>query len=169
MKRILVIGCPGSGKSVFSKRLAKILNYPILHLDRIFHIDNHTQISRDLFLKKIKKFINQNDTFIIDGNYTWTLAFRLQFSDTVFYFDIDSHICLRNVMHRIEHPEESRDDIAPGFDNTVIDPEFIEYVKTFSDKVKPRVDRILKENQIKPIKFFNYDEVENFFINITKL
>ena len=168
MRRILVIGCPGSGKSTFSKRLAKKLNYPILHLDRIFHIDNYNQISREQLLKKIKDFIDQNENFIIDGNYTGSLAYRLQFSDTVFYFDIPSNICLRNVIYRIEH-NLPRDDIAPGFDNSIMDPEFIEYVKTFNNRVKPKIEKILEDNRIKPIKFFNYDEVENFFINISKI
>jgi len=167
MKRILVIGCPGSGKSVFSKRLAKILNYPILHLDRIFHINNNNQISRDKLKEKIVEFVQKNDTFIIDGNYTGTLEYRLRLCDIVFYFDIDESICLRNVIKRIED-NIPRDDIAPGFDNSIMDPEFIKYVKTFNNRVKSRVDKILEENQIKPIKFFNYDEVENFFINITK-
>ncbi|MBI9009039.1 MAG: AAA family ATPase [Tenericutes bacterium] len=167
MKRILVIGCPGSGKSTFSKRLAEKMNYPILHLDRIFHIDNHSQISRVELKNKITDFIEENEVYIIDGNYSGTLEFRLSFSDTVFYFDIDPVVCLRNVIYRVEH-KLVRDDIAPGFDNTIMDPEFLEYVKTFNKNVKPKIDEILSKSNAKLIKFFNYDEVEKFFINLNR-
>ena len=33
MKRILIIGCPGSGKSYFAKRLGEITNLPVVHMD----------------------------------------------------------------------------------------------------------------------------------------
>ncbi|MDA3838001.1 MAG: hypothetical protein PF574_03355 [Candidatus Delongbacteria bacterium] len=33
MKRILIIGSGGAGKSTFSKQLSKILGIPIIHLD----------------------------------------------------------------------------------------------------------------------------------------
>ena len=36
MKKILVIGCPGAGKSVFSRRLSKILGIPVYHLDMVY-------------------------------------------------------------------------------------------------------------------------------------
>ncbi len=102
MNKILVIGSPGSGKSTLSKELSKILNIPILHLDCIFHIDNYHNISKDEFLVKIKQFIDENDRFIIDGNYRDTLDFRLKFADTVIFFDIPTNICLENILKRIE-------------------------------------------------------------------
>lgn len=33
MKKIIVIGCPGSGKSTFSRNLSKCLDIPVIHLD----------------------------------------------------------------------------------------------------------------------------------------
>ena len=36
MKKIIVIGPGGSGKSYFSKELSKILDIPVYHLDNIF-------------------------------------------------------------------------------------------------------------------------------------
>jgi adenylate kinase family enzyme len=35
MRRILVVGCPGAGKSMFARRLAERLLLPVIHLD--FH------------------------------------------------------------------------------------------------------------------------------------
>ena len=33
MKKIIIIGCPGSGKSYFSKKLRDLTGYPLYHLD----------------------------------------------------------------------------------------------------------------------------------------
>lgn len=165
MKKILVIGSPGSGKSTFSKRLADIVNYPLLHIDRIFHIDNNNQISKAELRSKMSSFMNSHDTFIIDGNYSGTLEMRLAFADTIFYFDLDPSICLNNVIRRCESGTV-RDDIAPGFDNSIIDPEFIDYVKQFNQRQKPKNDTILKQFKGKTYFFHNYQEVEDFFDNI---
>ena len=36
MKKILVIGCPGSGKSTYARRLQKITDLPLYYLDMLF-------------------------------------------------------------------------------------------------------------------------------------
>ena len=41
MSKIIVIGCPGSGKSTMTFKMCVKLNYPVLHLDKIYHIDNN--------------------------------------------------------------------------------------------------------------------------------
>lgn len=167
MKRILVIGCPGSGKSTFSKKLSKALNYPILHLDRIFHIDNYNQISRDLLKSKIKAFIDENDQYVIDGNYSGTLEYRLQSADSVFYFNIDLDICLDNAINRCKK-NEPRDDIAPGFDNSIIDPEFIDFIKNFNVDRKPRIEKILANFKGDIIRFNNYQDVDLYLKKLIK-
>lgn len=37
MKRILVIGCPGAGKSTFARALRDRTGLPLWYLDRIWH------------------------------------------------------------------------------------------------------------------------------------
>ncbi|XMB72083.1 AAA family ATPase [Mycoplasmatota bacterium WC30] len=167
MEKILIIGCPGSGKSTCSKILSKLLNYPILHLDRIFHIDNYHQITREELKNKILQFQNQNEKYIIDGNYTGTLELRLESADTLIYLDIDSEICLNNVIERIKN-NEPRDDIVPGFDNSIMDLEFIEYVKKFAINVKPRIEIIIKNSNVKVIRINNYKELEDFYSSFKK-
>lgn len=165
MKRILVIGCPGSGKSTFATRLSKKLKLPILHLDRIYHIDNFTQISRDELKQRIIDFIKENNRFIIDGNYSGTLEYRLKYADKVFYFDIPTDVCINNVIKRM-NSNEPRPDMAPGFDNSIMDDDFIEYIRNFNKDMKPLNDEILAKYDLSVTKFYNYEEVEDFFKNI---
>ena len=49
MQRILVIGGSGAGKSTFSVELAKKLNLPLVHLDRLFWRAGWQHVSREEF------------------------------------------------------------------------------------------------------------------------
>lgn len=48
-KKIIVIGCPGSGKSTFSKKLHAITGLPLFHLDNINWNSDKSHISREEF------------------------------------------------------------------------------------------------------------------------
>ena len=49
MKRVLVIGGNGSGKSTFSKKLGEKTGLPVVHLDKIWWRGNWEYISREEF------------------------------------------------------------------------------------------------------------------------
>jgi adenylate kinase family enzyme len=160
VNRILVIGCPGSGKSTFSRRLSTVLSLPILHLDYIYHIDNFNQISQEAFLEKITAFCKKNDQFIIDGNYTGSLEYRIQYADTVILFDIDTKTCVSNALKRLGEP--NRGDMAPGFDHTKMDDDFIDFIETFNERKFPEIKRVLSSFRGEIIIFHNYEEMEEF-------
>lgn len=165
MKKILIVGAPGSGKSTLAKRLGALLGYPLLHLDRIFHIDNQHQITRADLIAKIIAFRQNKDCYIIDGNYQATLPLRLEDADTVIYLNIDPELRLKNVMKRIGE-DVIRDDIAEGFDNSVVDPEFIEYVKTFHLQRQADLEAILAASKALVIKINDYIALEQFITQL---
>ena len=49
MKKIMVIGCPGSGKSTFSRELHKITDISVFHLDRMYWNADKTVVDGDIF------------------------------------------------------------------------------------------------------------------------
>lgn len=156
----MIIGCPGSGKSRLSKLLGKQFNIPVLHLDYIYHIDNFHQISRDELKTMIKSFASSNESFIIDGNYNATMEWRLQFCDTVILLDIDTDICVRNVLARMN--ENHREDMAPGFDNTILNEDFLDFVKGFKEVKLPSIKELVFSHNKKVIVLNDYDEVDAF-------
>lgn len=169
MERILIIGCPGSGKSTLSKQLSKRLNLPILHLDRVFHIDNHHHISKDELTRKIQEFIDKNKRFIIDGNYSnsGTLDLRMEHADTIIFFDIPTNICLKNIMNRMIE-QKPRDDIAPGFDNSIYNQDFIDYVKTFKQDKQPYIEECIKKFDGEIMRIKSYKDTEKLIKQLNK-
>ena len=84
MNRVMVIGCPGSGKSTFSKALHEITKLPLYHLDMMYWNSDRTTLERDVFNKRLFDTVRK-DKWIIDGNYGSTIEIRLQACDTVVF------------------------------------------------------------------------------------
>ena len=61
--RINVIGTSGSGKSTFSKRIAKKLNIPYIELGALFGNANWTESTDEEFFQKYKKLLSRKIGF----------------------------------------------------------------------------------------------------------
>jgi len=162
----MIVGSPGSGKSTLSKILSQKLGYPVLHLDKIYHIDNKNSISKEELKDRIAKFVETNEFFLIDGNYGSTMEYRMQFVDTVIILDINTNICLANIEKR-RLSNELRSDMAEGFDNSTFDDEFIEFVKSFRNNNLPKIKLLLsKYNYLQQIYLKSYKAIENFALSL---
>lgn len=164
MNKIMIVGCPGSGKSTLSKKIGNKLDIPVLHLDYIYHIDNFQHISRDVLKEMVESFVTNNERFIIDGNYGGTMEWRLQFCDTVILLDIDTEICVNNVLARMS--EEDREDMAPGFDNSIMDENFLDFVRNFRNDKIPDIKDMLKYSNVETYVIENYSQMQLFLDNI---
>lgn len=100
MERILVIGNAGSGKSTFSKALAKKLGLPLVHLDKLYWRGDWEHLSRDEFDAVLQTEL-EKPRWIIDGNFNRTISHRLTYCDTVFFFDLPTRVCLWGITQRI--------------------------------------------------------------------
>ena len=68
MKKVIVIGSPGAGKSTFSRKLRDKTGLPLFYLDMIWHKPDKTNITREEFREKLEE-IMENDMWIMDGKY----------------------------------------------------------------------------------------------------
>jgi len=93
MKRILVVGSSGAGKSTFSKRLHEKLGHELVHLDQYYWKPGWVKPGesewREIVVDLLKK-----DRFIMDGNYRSTLDLRLPEADTIIVIDHPRLLCL---------------------------------------------------------------------------
>ncbi len=100
MKKIIVIGSPGAGKSTFARKLRDKTGLPLYYLDMIWHKPDKTNISKKEFDQRLSEII-ACENWIIDGNYQRTIEARLKACDTVFLLDYPLEICLSGAIERV--------------------------------------------------------------------
>ena len=139
MKRAVVIGCSGSGKSVFSRKLLDVTGLTLYYLDMIWHKPDGTNISREEFDEKLRSIISR-DSWIIDGNYQRTLETRIKACDTVFLFDLPTETCIEGALSRIGKKRED----MPWFENE-LDPQFRQWIESFRENRLPEIYKLLEK------------------------
>jgi adenylate kinase family enzyme len=146
MKRVLVIGSSGAGKSTFSRKLGEKTNLPIIHLDRLFWSPNWIETPKDEWRAKVEKAL-AGDSWIIDGNYSATLAQRLERCDTVIFLDMPRAVCVYRILKRVVvNYGGVRPDMAEGCGEK-FDWQFVKLVWNYPNRSKPKVERILAEHE----------------------
>ncbi len=158
MKKVIVIGCPGSGKTTFSEKLSKITGLPLYYLDAIWHKPDKTHIPREEFDKRITEIFSERE-WIIDGNYKRTIEIRLKECDTVFLFDLPTEICLQGVTERIG---KGRYDLP--WIETEPDPEFIKFIEEFPKDTLPYIYELIDKykSQKQVIIFKSREEADQY-------
>lgn len=149
MQKILVIGCPGSGKSTFARRLQALTGLPLIYLDQLFWNADQTTVSPETLDARIKTAL-AGDRWIIDGNYARTLEVRLQACDTVFFLDYPLDLCLRSVEARIG---TVRPDMP--WVEEALDPEFADFIRAFPQTTRPKILKLLEQYREKTIHLFH--------------
>ena len=139
MKKIVVIGCPGSGKTTFAQKLYACTGLPLYHLDAIWHKPDRTHISREEFDERLGELLSL-DSWIIDGNYSRTLERRIAACDTIFLFDLPTDACLEGATARLG---VKRCDM-PWVD-TEFDPKLRAEIEEFGQKNLPVIYELLEK------------------------
>jgi len=139
MKKAIVIGCPGSGKTTFAEKLRDRTGMPLYYLDAVWHKPDRTHISRAEFDERLAEILAQ-DTWIIDGNYSRTAEIRIQNCDAVFLFDLPMEVCLQGATERLG---KARYDM-PWID-TELDPKLKQEIEEFPDKNLPTIYELLRK------------------------
>ena len=162
MKKVIVIGCGGAGKSTFSRNLSDKLDIPVYHLDKLFWNRGWISTPQDEFDNKIQELANR-DKWIIDGNYIRTFDMRAERADTIIFINMPTYVCFyRVIKRRVMYKDKSRPDMAEGCPEG-IDFEFFKWVLTYNKKIRPRILEKLKKYNDKTVIILNSEkEVKDF-------
>ena len=163
MKKVIVIGCPGSGKSTISRELHNKTGIPLYYLDMMYWNADKTTVEKSVFLERLSVVL-EKDEWIIDGNYGSTMELRMAACDTVFFLDYPLDVCLNGIKERRGKP---RSDIP--WIETQEDAEFIEFIKSYNEQQMPKVIELLEKYSDKNIVIFKSREQADAFLNGEKL
>jgi adenylate kinase family enzyme len=139
MRKMIVIGCPGSGKTTFAEKLRDQTGVPLFYLDAIWHKPDRTHVSREEYDTRLSEILAL-DSWIIDGNYSRTVERRISACDTVFLFDLPTEVCLQGAISRLG---KERYDM-PWID-TELDPNLKREIEEFPEKNLPTIYRLLDQ------------------------
>lgn len=162
VEKVIIIGCPGSGKSTFGRKLKCITGLPLYHLDMMYWNKDKTTVSKEIFMGRLQKTMS-NSKWIIDGNYSNSMEMRLEECDTVFFLDYPTEVCLKGIESR---KGKMRSDM-PWTENDDTDEEFINFVNSYNSESRPDVISLLEKYSSKNIiVFHSRAESEEYLLSL---
>lgn len=162
MKRVMIIGCPGSGKSTFARALAEKTGLPLHYLDMMYWNPDRTTKPKEEFRAALRETVALPE-WIIDGNYGSTLELRMEACDTVIFLDYPPEVCLSGIEERRGKPRAD----MPWIE-TEPDLEFIEFVRKYNAESRPKVIELLEKYKSKNIIIFkSRAEANDYLFNIS--
>ena len=150
MKKIIVIGCPGSGKSTFARALHAATGIPLHYLDMMnWNADKNT-VPKEVLHERMRQAM-AGESWIIDGNYGASIEMRLQACDTVFFLDYPLPVCLEGIVSRRGKPRPDMPWVeAPG----EVDENFIRFIENYNAESRPAVLELLRRYADREIHIF---------------
>ena len=144
MRRVLVIGSGGAGKSTFAARLGAATGLPVIHLDACYWRAGWDPMPKDEWTRTVDA-LAARDAWVMDGNYGGTLERRLAACDTVVFLDLPRLVCLWRVTRRaLRYRGRTRPDMAPECPERLT-WEFVRWVWDYPRTRRPGILRRLAD------------------------
>ncbi len=164
-KRILIIGCGGSGKSKLAEQLHQKLNLSIIHLDQHYWKPNWVESQKGDWELTVNRLI-QAPEWIMDGNYGGTMDLRIERADTIIFLYFPTITCIYRVVKRtIKYWGKTRPSMPRDCPER-LNLEFLHYVqlynRTRASSILDKLKKIEKEKNIFILR--NDKDVKNFLI-----
>ena len=136
--KIAIVGYSGSGKSTLASKLAAKQGTSLLHFDTVQFLPGWEERPFDEKLKMTEEFLDNNSSWVIDGNYfRLCLERRIAEADEVILLLFSRLTCLKRAFSRyLKYKNTTRPDMAEGC-NEKFDLEFAQWI-LFNGRSKDR-------------------------------
>jgi len=157
-KKIYIMGTSGSGKSHLAKIISKKLNIKHLDLDDIYWIKKYTKaLQLEKRGPKLKKFLKNNKSWIIEGVYSnWSIE-AIKKSDLIIWLDISLNKRLYRLIKR--HIQRISNKKTPSKIKDTID--IIKYSYSYKKKSNKHHSSYYNHNKILKKHKKNYILLKN--------
>ena len=169
MKKVLVLGSGGSGKTTFAAKLSQKTGLPLYHLDALYWKPGWVEPPAAEWQKRIAALV-EKDAWIIDGSYGGTLELRIPKADTILFLDMPNWLCVWNILkRRIKFARvfgRTRPGMAPECPET-IHFSFLMWVWSYPKSKKPNVLAMinrLKQTETQVVIFKSYSALDKFLL-----
>ena len=168
MKRIVVIGSGGAGKSTLARAMGERLGLPVVHLDAQFWQAGWKGRDREDWLEWQRRALLE-PRWIMDGNYGGTLDVRLSAADTVIFLDLPPAICVARALGRaLRYWGRTRPDMAAGCPER-LDLKFLSWIWQYPRKNRPAVlEKLLKLECKTVVRLQSVGAVQRFTDQLTR-
>lgn len=163
MKRILVIGSGGAGKSTFAKQLGGILGINVIHLDALYWKPGWVEPPKAAWAATVDALIS-HESWIMEGNYSGTIERRLAACDTVVFLDLSPLTCIWRVLKRLKrYHNTTRPDMGAGCPEH-FNLAFLLWVWNYRRRTRPKIESLLNrcERQVRVIRLHSQIEIDEF-------
>jgi adenylate kinase family enzyme len=142
MKKIIIIGSGGAGKSTLARRLGDAAGLPVIHLDALYWKPHWTATPKEEWRRIVEREV-EKESWIMDGNYGGTMEIRLAACDAVVFLDFPRIVCVYRIFKRwLRYRNRRRPDVGEGCREQV-DLEFFHWVWNFRKRTKPAIEERL--------------------------
>jgi adenylate kinase family enzyme len=165
MKKVLVIGSGGAGKSTFARRLGALLELDVIHLDSLYWSAGWVEMPKPEWRETVEGLLTKS-AWIMDGNYSGTLDMRLAACDTVIFLDLARSVCVWRLFKRaVLYRNQRRPDMAEGCPER-LNLDFVKWVWGYRKRSRPKVVRLLEATSKEVIWLRSPAAVEGFLVAI---
>lgn len=101
LRRIVIKGSSGVGKTTLSRELSRCLGVPHVELDALHHGPNWQSASPDLLRERVNAALDAERGWVVDGNYSRKLANRvIERAQLIVWLDLPLSIALGRLARR---------------------------------------------------------------------
>jgi adenylate kinase family enzyme len=146
MRRVVIIGNSGTGKSTLAQRIGQRLGLPVVHMDALFWLPGWVESEIGPFRKRVAA-AHAGERWVSEGNYTTRTAdLRFPQADTILWLRRPTWLCLLRAMWRsLTTFGVTRPDMAPGCPEK-IDLGFYRWIWDFDRRDAVNFELLLDEH-----------------------